>query len=214
MFSFSAYFWNSDVYIGRNKYLSNEILISYLTLDTTELRIALDELTRYKAALLIDPEGSYNYRERYNDYVYGAMDTFRRIDSWLAKLPPYNKILRFPRKPFNDLLNEHSIVFEDGIDYDNDEMITEDTVNEYGFGYKDDCGNYNIYINNFQLIEFEHLDGKDFIQDVIDANREITNYFDGYIMFVTSCLEVEKIFYLSGWKLGGNGKIGRNHAFI
>ncbi len=52
MFSFSAYFWNSDVYIGRNKYLSNEILISYLTLDTTELRIALDELTRYKAALL------------------------------------------------------------------------------------------------------------------------------------------------------------------
>ena len=157
MFSFSAYFWNSDVYIGRNKYLSNEILISYLTMDTTELRIALDELTRYKAALLIDFEGSYNYRKKYNNNVYSAMDTFQRIDSWLAKLPPYNKILRFPRKPFNDLLNEHSIVFEDGIDYDNDEMITEDTVNEYGFGYKDDCGNYNIYINNFQLIEFEHL---------------------------------------------------------
>ncbi len=174
MFSFSAYFWNSDVYIGRNKYLSNEILISYLTLDTTELRIALDELTRYKAALLID--------------------TFQRIDSWLAKLPPYNKILRFPRKPFNDLLNEHSIVFEDGIDYDNDEMITEDTVNEYGFGYKDDCGNYNIYINNFQLIEFEHLDGKDFIQDVIDANEEIENYFNSYILFICSCIEVKKIF--------------------
>ena len=194
MFSFSAYFWNSDVYIGRNKYLSNEILISYLTMDTTELRIALDELTRYKAALLIDFEGSYNYRKKYNNNVYSAMDTFQRIDSWLAKLPPYNKILRFPRKPFNDLLNEHSIVFEDGIDYDNDEMITEDTVNEYGFGYKDDCGNYNIYINNFQLIEFEHLDGKDFIQDVIDANGEIENYFNSYILFICSCIEVKKIF--------------------
>ena len=32
----------------------------------------------------------------------------------------------------------------------NDEMITEDTVNEYGFGYKDDCGNYNIYINKWK----------------------------------------------------------------
>lgn len=76
----------------------------------------------------------------------------------------------------------------------NDEMITEDTVNEYGFGYKDDCGNYNIYINNFQLIEFEHLDGKDFIQDVIDANGEIENYFNSYILFICSCIEVKKIF--------------------
>ena len=48
MFSFSAYFWNSDVYIGRKKYSSNEILTDYiklcLNIDTIEFLITLDEL--------------------------------------------------------------------------------------------------------------------------------------------------------------------------
>ena len=60
-------------------------------------------------------------------------------------MPPYNKILGEQVTRLNDILNEFSFFFEDGMtteDYIYGQF-NEDTVNEYGTGEKDERGYYS-----------------------------------------------------------------------
>ena len=152
MFSFKAYFWNNDVYINeKNKYTANEILTAYL--NTNYLSKAEDylyELKNLHRKLLISKDINYSYYEHYNDNVKDALSIFGKINVWLEKLPPYNKILPRLIKTFEDLLNEDSIVFDDGLqcaeEYD---LITWDTVTETGYGDKLNNRNFIIHITKF-----------------------------------------------------------------
>ena len=140
MFSFKAYFWNNEVYINeKNKYAANEILTAYL--NTNYLSKAGDylyELKNLRRKLLISEDMDYSYYEYYNDNVKDALFVFGKINTWLQKLPPYNKILPLPVKTLEDVLNENSIVFDDGIESDTgydsitwDTVTKQDTVNNW-----------------------------------------------------------------------------------
>ena len=199
MFSFKAYFWNNDVYINeKNKYAANEILTAYL--NTNYLSKADDYLYELKnlcRKLLISEDMDYSYYEHYNAHVKDALSVFGKINTWLQKLPPYNKILPLPAKTLEDVLNEHSIVFEDGIESDTGyDSITWDTVTETGYGEQLDNGNFTIHITKF-------IPQERYISDEYDAhmqeyaaelNSGIEKFFDGYIEFLRSYISVHKVF--------------------
>ncbi len=199
MFSFKAYFWNNEVYINeKNKYAANEILTAYL--NTNYLSKAEDylyELKNLRRKLLISEDMDYSYYEHYNDHVKEALYIFGKINNWLQKLPPYNKILPMPVKTLEDVLNENSIVFEDGIESDTGyDSITWDTVTETGYGEQLDNGNFTIHITKF-------IPQERYISDEYDAhmqeyaaelNSGIEKFFDGYIEFLRSYISVHKIF--------------------
>ena len=199
MFSFKAYFWNNDVYINeKNKYAANEILTAYL--NTNYLSKAGDylyELKNLRRKLLISEDMDYSYYEHYNDNVKDALSVFGKINTWLQKLPPYNKILPLPAKTLEDVLNEHSIVFEDGIESDTGyDSITWDTVTETGYGEQLDNGNFTIHITKFILQERYISDEYDaHMQEyATELNSGIEKFFDGYIEFLRSYISVHKIF--------------------
>ena len=199
MFSFKAYFWNNEVYINeKNKYAANEILTAYL--NTNYLSKAEDYLYELKnlcRKLMISEDMDYSYYEHYNDHVKEALSVFGKINTWLQKLPPYNKILPMPVKTLEDVLNENSIVFDDGIESDTGyDSITWDTVTETGYGEQLDNGNFTIHITKF-------IPQERYINDEYDAhmqeyaaelNSGIEKFFDGYIEFLRSYISVHKIF--------------------
>ena len=139
----------------------------------------------------------YSYYEHYNDHVKEALYVFGKINTWLQKLPPYNKILPMPIKTLEDVLNEHSIVFDDGIEsYTDYDSITWDTVTETGYGEQLDNGNFTIHITKF-------IPQERYISDEYDAhmqeyaaelNSGIEKFFDGYIEFLKSYISVHKVF--------------------
>ena len=96
-----------------------------------------------------------------------------------------------------DVLNEHSIVFVDGIESDTGyDSITWDTVTETGYGEQLDNGNFTIHITKF-------IPQERYISDEYDAhmqeyaaelNSGIEKFFDGYIEFLRSYISVHKIF--------------------
>ena len=199
MFSFKAYFWNNDVYINeKNKYAANEILTAYL--NTNYLSKAGDYLYELKnlcRKLLISEDMDYSYYEHYNDHVKEALYIFGKINNWLQKLPPYNKILPMPVKTLEDVLNENSIVFEDGIESDTGyDSITWDTVTETGYGEQLDNGNFTIHITKFIPQERYISDEYDnHMQEyVAELNCGIEKFFDGYIEFLRSYISVHKVF--------------------
>ena len=199
MFSFKAYFWNNDVYINeKNKYAANEILTAYL--NTNYLSKAEDylyELKNLRRKLLISEDMDYSYYEHYNDNVKDALFVFGKINTWLQKLPPYNKILPLPIKTLEDVLNENSIVFEDGIESDTGyDSITWDTVTETGYGEQLDNGNFTIHITKFILQERYISDEYDaHMQEyAAELNSGIEKFFDGYIEFLKSYISVHKVF--------------------
>ena len=139
----------------------------------------------------------YSYYEHYNDNVKDALFVFGKINTWLQKLPPYNKILPLPIKTLEDVLNENSIVFEDGIEsYTDYDSITWDTVTETGYGEQLDNGNFTIHITKF-------IPQERYISDEYDAHMQeyaaelnggIEKFFDGYIEFLRSYISVHKVF--------------------
>lgn len=198
MFSFSACFQGGNVFINEKiKYAANEILTAYLSIDDTEIDFEsiLDELKHLKKALIYHEDEPYDFRKNYNRNVYDAMELMERINRILETIPPYNRILHFPLKTLSDLLDEHKFLFKDGFEYDEeDTIITEDTLNEYGFGYKDEVGNYVMYINYFEL-EYDDLpDDIDILHSIRETNSDISSFFDGYISFIRSCLLVQTVF--------------------
>ena len=121
MFSFRACFWMSDVYINEKyKYAANEILTAYLNandlyedMDTDELENPetpgnlFYDLNSLKRKLILSNGMDFEEYTRYNDYVYAAIRIFTKLNALLEKLPPYNQIIHFPLKTFDDLLDFH-----------------------------------------------------------------------------------------------------------
>lgn len=201
MFSFKAYFWNNDVYInGQYKYAANEILTAYLNSDYYEYIDKEDiiyNLERLKKRMLISEDMDYEYYENYSSNSEHAIYLFSEINNWITALPPYDKILQDQIYTFDDLLNKYSFFFDDGRDeYDRDDPITWETVTPNGVGDCSSAGNFYIRLNKFvptALEDIEFYDGNIFA-DLQDMNKEITNFFDGYIALLKSYTAVHEIF--------------------
>lgn len=197
MFSFSACFWNSDVYInGKYKYAANEILTAYLNTEylpaAKELRI---ELLRLKNALLLVEDMSYTAYGKYDINVQTAMRKIEEINSWLQDLPPYNSILTDPIITLEDVINRHSHLFEDGLDLDNDDDISWDTTTNFGCGEVDEFGNGMMRLHKFQPVDMGIMDCRDavFANDLNEFNQDISQFFDSYISFVDSYILIQKV---------------------
>lgn len=195
MFSFRAYFWNNDVYINEKyKYAAGEILTAYLNID----RVTLAEDLRYdlkslKNKLLFSEDMAYDLIQNYNDNVYSAMRKIRDIDNMLGSLPPYDKLHQFNSITLEDILNQYTFLFEDGINYFEDERPEEDTANEFGFAERSENGNYYMHLHTFLPVEIDYTD-YDIVERTEEANKDITQYFDGYISFLESYIAVHKVF--------------------
>ncbi|MCH5205078.1 MAG: hypothetical protein J1F03_10025, partial [Oscillospiraceae bacterium] len=88
--------------------------------------------------LNIFPEMDYDYFHGFNDNVHDAMSLLDKVNKMLRKLPPYNKILRYPIIGLDDFLNSHDYFFENGLS--SSDRIDEDYVSEYGTGERDENG--------------------------------------------------------------------------
>ena len=198
MFSFKAYFWNNDVYIDEKfKYAVNEILTAYLNSNfhiKIEKNDFVRELNKLKIKLcLTDDMDYYNY-QNYNSNVYKAISIIGQINSFILKMPPYNKILKSPLPTLEDILNDYSFLFEDGLDSHDD--INLETETEYGFGECDEYGNYSFQLHRFEPMNPDMIN--DMTPDMIDSLNEMNNaielYFDYYINFLKSYSAVNSIF--------------------
>ena len=210
MFSFRACFWMSDVYInGKYKYAANEILTAYLNATDLYKNLGADglgnsetpgdllhELHSLKRKLILSDGMDFEDYTRYSDNVYAAIRIFAKLNALLEKLPPYNQIIPFPIKTFDDLLNEHTFFFEDGRDDDDDSPITWDTITSVGFGDQMDNGNLFIRLTRFIPVDparMKEYDG-DMLQSLQELNNDITAFFDGYIDFLKSYIAVHTVF--------------------
>lgn len=106
---FYAYFWNNEVYIqGKYRFSSNEILTKYLNtnyLKKIEELNLLYQLCSPQEKIELKEDMSYDNIEKYDKYVKDAQYYFDMINKWLHRLPPYNKILKFPLITLSDILN-------------------------------------------------------------------------------------------------------------
>lgn len=202
MFNFKAYFYGSDVYINEKyRFDSNEILTAYLNDKHYDYLLTQDfiyYLKYYKRHLLVAPDMDYQDYINYNDTVYQSMSFTDSLNKILKKIPPYNKILGDQITRLDDILNNYSYFFEDGMDYEDYAygQFNEDTVNEYGIGEKNDIGNYSMHLFKFQLSSPEHIDMEDddIRQSLYELNRNISAFFDVYIGFVTAYLQVHEVY--------------------
>jgi hypothetical protein len=106
---FYAYFWNNEVYIQEKyRFSSNEILTKYLNTNYLKKIEELDllyQLCSLQEKIKLKEDMSYDNIEKYDKYVQDAQYYFDMINKWLHRLPPYNKILKFPIITLSDLLN-------------------------------------------------------------------------------------------------------------
>lgn len=139
----------------------------------------------------------YEYYEKYFSNAEHAIYLFSQINKWFAVLPPYNKILKDQIYNFDDLLNKYGFFFGNGRDgLHKDEPITWDTVTPNGVGDRNSAGNFYIRLNKFVPAVLENIvfyDGYMFA-DLREMNRNITNFFDGYIALLKSYTAVHEIF--------------------
>lgn len=200
MFAFKAYFWNNDVYINEKyKYAAGEILTAYLNTnfyDMIEDEGWAIQLKNYKKKLILSEDIDYQDYQKYNSNVYEATDILDGINDLLTELPPYEKILTLPIKRLEDILNDYSLFFEDGLKYYERENITWDTVSEYGSGEIDEYGNGRMRLHKFEPKEPDEIKtyDKDLLDILLNLNSEITKFFDQYISFIESYLAVHRIF--------------------
>ena len=194
MFSFRACFWMSDVYINEKyKYAANEILTAYLNANDLYEDMNTDEpghsetpgnllydLKSLKRKLFLSDGMDFEDYTSYNDYVYAAIRIFTKLNALLEKLPPYNQIIHFPIKTFDDLLNEHTLFFYDGRNPRDDSPITWDTITSVGFGDQMDNGNFFIRRTSFIPDDPEHMKeyDADMLQSLLEFNndKEIARY--------------------------------------
>lgn len=202
MFSFSAYFWNSDVYInGEFHFDSNEILTMYLNdnhYDYILKKEFINKMEHYKQHLKISPNMERKDFDRYNERVNEAMSLLDEIDQIMLNLPPYDKIIPyFSEIDLGDVLSEYECFFETGLDITKtNEYIAESIENEYCECNIDACGDYNLRLKKYILNPFDCNDLED---DEIklclkEINENIFNFFDIRIDFVKSYLQVYQIY--------------------
>ena len=195
MFDFKAYFYNSEVYINEKyRYNSNEILTAFLNYTppkNIDLKDFIYEIRQFKIRLNIFPEMDYDYFHNFNDNVHDAMSLIDKVNKMLRKLPPYNKILRYPIIGLDDFLNSHDYFFESGLN--SSDRIDEDYVSEYGTGERDENGNYFLRLHTFDLVTLDDLE--DYMEDSLrELNSSISAFLDMYIGFLTAILQVQQVF--------------------
>ncbi len=195
MFSFRAYFWNNDVYINEKyKYAASEILTAYLNIEFVSLAEDLRyDLKGLKRKLLFSEDMSYDFCHKYNDNVYSAMRKIRKIDDMLGSLPPFDKLRQYNKITLEDVLNGHTLLFEDGIDHSQDEWPEEDTVSGFGLAERSENGIYHMRLHTFLPEEVDYTD-YNMVEIAEEANKDITGYFDSYISLLDSYISVHKIF--------------------
>ncbi len=124
---------------------------------------------------------------KYNDNVYAAMNLLETLNDIIFSLAPFDKILNLPIVKLDDILNGYDRFFEDELDLMDYALgyVDEDYVNEYGYGKKDDCGNYSLRLNRFDLLPLdkEDLADEDIADDLRELNSSISSFFDIYIVF-------------------------------
>ncbi len=116
----------------------------------------------------------------------------------ILSLPPFDKILNLPIVKLDDILNAYDCFFEDGFSnivracYN----IEEDFVNEYGYGEKNDNGNYFLQLTRFALLPLDKKDltDEDIDDDLREQNNSISTCFDHYIACLNAYIQVQKIF--------------------
>lgn len=133
----------------------------------------------------------YENFSRYNDNVFAAMSLLEKLNSIISSLPPFNKILDHPPIKLDDILNGYDRFFEDGLDSMAYSLgyVDEDFSNEYGYGEKDEYGNYFLRLNRFDLLPLEKsdLEDEDVADDLRELNRTISSFFR-YLYQVCKCL--------------------------
>ena len=196
---FYAYFWNNEVYIQEKfRYSSNEILTQYLNTNYLKEIQEFDllyELRSLEEKIKLKEDMSYDNIEKYDAYVKDAQSYFDMINKWLHKLPPYNKILKFPLLTLPDLLNGFGIFFEDGLD-DDYENVDWNTVNKYGSGEIDENGYLHFRLHYFQLnieSDWNNYD-LDLLEELNQMEEIIEVFFDRYISFIQSYISIQNIF--------------------
>lgn len=196
MFSFKAYFWNNTVFInGKHKYAVNEILSAYL--NTTHLKLAEEYLSTLKILrdkLILTDDMEYYNEVKYNINVYSALEIFERINGWMQKLPPYNRMFKAPFTTLEDVLNKHTYFYLDGLEGERYNFrISWNTVTKYGCGEQLPNGAWKIRIHKFYPTNFREEDlFKPHIRDDLqELNEDISNFFNGYISFLKSYISIQ-----------------------
>lgn len=199
MFSFYAYFWNNDVYIGKRKYAANEILTAYLnrphSLDDGHIADLLDVLDLAKDQLVVSDDMKYDNYYNYNTNVYRVRDRIAYLHQCLEKLPPYGWILNQNYKNIDDLLNEYQWFFHDGFD-DYDPLITPDLVTPYGFGVEDQRGICRFRLTKFEPEDSERLGDLDLDMklNLEEMNQAIVSFLDAHIQLLQTIRDVPGVF--------------------
>lgn len=216
MFNFKAYFWGNDVYINEKyRYSSNEILIVYLNDRRVKYILESDfvgKLKQFKQRLTLSPYMDHYIFSRYNDNVYAAMSVLENINRIIFSLPPFDKTLGYSVIKLDDILNDYDRFFEDGLNSMDYALgyVDEDFVNEYGYGEKDDIGNYFLRLNKFDLrpLKKDDLADEDIADDLRELNGRIDSFFDIYIDFLTAYLQVHQTYkpFICDW-------LNHNEAF-
>lgn len=202
MFNFKAYFWGNDVYINEKyRYDSNEILTAYLNDSRAKVILKSDfvgKLKGFKRCLTISPYMDYYDFSGYNNNVYAAMNLLEDLNQIISSLPPFDKSLNYPLTKLDDILNGFDLFFEDGLqptDYSYG-IVDENYTNEYGYGEKDDNGNYFLRLIRFDLrpLKESDLEDKYMAEELREVNRNISSFFDIYIKFLNAYLQVQQIY--------------------
>lgn len=202
MFNFKAYFWGKDVYINEKfRFDSNEILTAYLNDSRAKKVLKADfvsKLKDFKHRLTISPYMDYYDFSSYNKNVYSAMTMLEDINQIVSSLPPFNKILKLPLAKLDDILNSFDLFFEDGLhpmDYSYG-IVDENYANEYGYGEKDDYDHYFLRLIRFDLkpLKESDLEDKYMGEELREANRNISSFFDVYIKFLNAYLQIQRIY--------------------
>lgn len=202
MFNFKAYFWGKDVYINEKfRYDSNEILTAYLNDSRAKYILRSDfvsKLKGFKRCLTLSTYMDHYDFSQYNDNVYAAMNLLDKLNDIIFSLPPFDKILNLPIIKLDDLLNGYDRFFEDGLDLMDYALgyVDEDFVNEYGYGEKDDYGNYSLRLNRFDLLPLDKKDlaDEDIADDLRELNGSISAFFDHYIGFLNAYIQVQQVY--------------------
>jgi len=202
MFEFKAYFWGKDVYINEKyRYDANKILTAYLDDSRAKYILKSDfvgKLIGFKRCLTLSTYMDHYDFSQYNDNVYAAMNLVEKLNDKISSLPPFDKILNLHIVKLDDILNGYDCFFEDGFSnivsacYN----INEDFVNGYGYGEKDDSGNYFLRLTRFDLRPLDKKDLADeyIVDDLRELNSSISAFFDHYIDFLNSYLQVQQIY--------------------
>lgn len=200
MQKFRAMFWENQVYINKkHQYLTNEILVRYLNLDTSELEETYDDLRHESRGLLFKTTMTPKAIELYNEKAWNVQKILNRLNEVWKTLPPYDVCLD-DRGQYHDqlfkTLNCHQHLFETGIHGGGP------TPDSTDYGYRVDEETDQSYAP-FELAHFEPADDfewrrenylEDLVEDVNAANDDIEAVVDEYLHWIEDMLRVRYVY--------------------